>query len=267
MPRKTDRYLPLALLCVSANVRNTSNTEARDTRLGLQAVSTPPAASHRVDHDCRPAEGPRRTRATVHDEPDRLCRCPTIPSKSQSSSARWSWHPNRSTTTPSANRSDSTTSTPASVPAAEYAPSGFARGVRRQLVARTRRSGKTDSGAAQSPRVRITDIQTVSGLRRTAQPPGGCHTAWCEACNVGGNRDHVARVNLARRGLAGRRRAVGIRGGRTEIRTSRTPPVRKCRCGTRWNPQHRVVVWVAVRDVDLHRLPRRWQEVPDLRRR
>ncbi|MCK8672032.1 transposase, partial [Rhodococcus sp. HM1] len=44
--------------------------------------------------------------------------------------------------------------------AAEYVPSGFARGVRRQLLARTRRSSETDSGAVQSPRVRITDLQT-----------------------------------------------------------------------------------------------------------
>ncbi|MGW0024157.1 transposase, partial [Rhodococcus sp. NPDC003383] len=44
--------------------------------------------------------------------------------------------------------------------AAEYVPAGFARGVRRQLLARTRRSGETDSGAVQSPRVRITDLQT-----------------------------------------------------------------------------------------------------------
>ncbi|MFD7039006.1 transposase, partial [Rhodococcus jostii] len=43
--------------------------------------------------------------------------------------------------------------------AAEYVPSGFARGVRLQLIARTRRIGDAHSGAAQSTRVRITDVQ------------------------------------------------------------------------------------------------------------
>ncbi|GAF48535.1 zinc ribbon domain-containing protein [Rhodococcus wratislaviensis] len=53
--------------------------------------------------------------------------------------------------------------------AAEYVPSGFARGVRRQLIARTRRIGDAHSGAAQSARVRITDVQTPPRTSATAR--------------------------------------------------------------------------------------------------
>ena len=42
--------------------------------------------------------------------------------------------------------------------------------------------------------------------------PGGYHTAWCPRCRVGGNRDHVAGVNLAKRALLGRNKATRRRG-------------------------------------------------------
>ncbi|MEU2003286.1 zinc ribbon domain-containing protein, partial [Rhodococcus sp. NPDC019627] len=48
--------------------------------------------------------------------------------------------------------------------------------------------------------------------------PGGYHRAWCARCKVGGNRDHVAGVNLAKRALLGRRAAVHRRGRNPEIR-------------------------------------------------
>lgn len=173
MPRKTDRYLLLPF-CVSAKVRNTSNHRStRHTRLGLHAVSTPPAASHRVDHGCWPAhdQGDRSRRTgsivSVPDDTVEVAveQCEMVPAHEPID--------------------DDTIGEPIGLDDIDTRVRWLlrsmrrrvSRGVRCQLVARTRRSGKTDSGAAQAPRVRITDIQTVSGLRRTAQPPGGYHTA------------------------------------------------------------------------------------------
>ncbi|MDI9915693.1 hypothetical protein QM600_10685 [Rhodococcus sp. IEGM 1379] len=57
--------------------------------------------------------------------------------------------------------------------------------------------------------------------------PGGYHNAWCTHCKVGGNRDHVAGVNLAKRALLGRGKAVHKRGQNPEIRTVEHAPVRR----------------------------------------
>jgi hypothetical protein len=59
--------------------------------------------------------------------------------------------------------------------------------------------------------------------------PGGYHHAWCEPCRLGGNRDHVAGVNLAKRALLGRGSAVRTRSGSLEIRATEHAAVRKCR--------------------------------------
>ncbi|MDC3725427.1 MULTISPECIES: zinc ribbon domain-containing protein [unclassified Rhodococcus (in: high G+C Gram-positive bacteria)] len=74
--------------------------------------------------------------------------------------------------------------------------------------------------------------------------PGGYHNAWCAHCEVGGNRDHVAGVNLAKRVLLGRGAAVRTRAGNLEIRTIEHAPVRKCRDKTGptpGRPRHRRV--------------------------
>ncbi|MFD6399639.1 zinc ribbon domain-containing protein [Nocardia sp. NPDC060249] len=59
--------------------------------------------------------------------------------------------------------------------------------------------------------------------------PGGYHQAWCVRCEVGGNRDHVAGVNLAKRGLLGRGNAVRQRGRNPQVRVIEHVPVRRCR--------------------------------------
>ncbi|MCK8674398.1 zinc ribbon domain-containing protein, partial [Rhodococcus sp. HM1] len=75
------------------------------------------------------------------------------------------------------------------------------------------------------------------GCNEPLTRPGGYHTAWCEVCKVGGNRDHVAAVNLAARPLVGRSRAVRTRSGSVEIRTAVHAPVRKCRDKTGPTPR------------------------------
>jgi hypothetical protein len=74
--------------------------------------------------------------------------------------------------------------------------------------------------------------------------PGGYHHAWCARCEVGGNRDHVAGVNLAKRALLGRGAAVRTRSGSLEIRSTEHAPVRQCRDKTGptpGRPRHRRV--------------------------
>ncbi|MFF2115232.1 zinc ribbon domain-containing protein [Rhodococcus koreensis] len=74
--------------------------------------------------------------------------------------------------------------------------------------------------------------------------PGGYHSAWCGQCKVGGNRDHVAGVNLAKRALLGRGQVVRKRGGNPQIRVVEHAPVRRCRdkmCPTPSRPRHRRV--------------------------
>ncbi|PQP25864.1 zinc ribbon domain-containing protein [Rhodococcus opacus] len=74
--------------------------------------------------------------------------------------------------------------------------------------------------------------------------PGGYHRAWCARCNVGGNRDHVAGVNLAKRALLGRRKAIRQRGQNPQIRIAEHAPVRQCRAKTSptpSRPRHRRV--------------------------
>ncbi|TQC39152.1 transposase [Rhodococcus sp. WS4] len=74
--------------------------------------------------------------------------------------------------------------------------------------------------------------------------PGGYHTAWCSYCRMGGNRDHVAGVNLAKRALLGRNKATRRRGQMPAVRVAEHAPVRKCRDKngpTPSRPRHRRV--------------------------
>ncbi|QSE82340.1 zinc ribbon domain-containing protein [Rhodococcus koreensis] len=74
--------------------------------------------------------------------------------------------------------------------------------------------------------------------------PGGYHTAWCPRCRVGGNRDHVAGVNLAKRALLGRSKVAHRRGQLPAIRVAEHAPVRKSRdktSPTPSRPRHRRV--------------------------
>ncbi|MHA4848909.1 zinc ribbon domain-containing protein [Rhodococcus sp. MSC1_016] len=82
------------------------------------------------------------------------------------------------------------------------------------------------------------------GCNDTLSRPGGYHRAWCARCKVGGNRDHVAAVNLAKRALLGRSRVVRKRGKNPEIRNTEHAPVRQCRdktSPTPSRPRHRRV--------------------------
>ncbi|TQC45380.1 transposase [Rhodococcus sp. WS4] len=82
------------------------------------------------------------------------------------------------------------------------------------------------------------------GCNEPLSRPGGYHRAWCEQCKIGGNRDHVAAVNLAKRALLGRGKAVRKRGENPQIRVIEHAPVRRCRdkmCPTPSRPRHRRV--------------------------
>ncbi|WP_009480488.1 zinc ribbon domain-containing protein [Rhodococcus sp. JVH1] len=74
--------------------------------------------------------------------------------------------------------------------------------------------------------------------------PGGYHTAWCPRCRVGGNRDHVAGVNLAKRALLGKGKATRRRGQLPAVRVAKHAPVRPSRDKhgpTPSRPRHRRV--------------------------
>ncbi|MBV6756297.1 zinc ribbon domain-containing protein [Rhodococcus opacus] len=74
--------------------------------------------------------------------------------------------------------------------------------------------------------------------------PGGYHTAWCSSCRVGGNRDHVAGVNLAKRALLGKGKVTRRRGQLPAVRVDERAPVRKSRdktSPTPPRPRHRRV--------------------------
>jgi hypothetical protein len=74
--------------------------------------------------------------------------------------------------------------------------------------------------------------------------PGGYHTAWCPGCRVGGNRDHIAGVNLAKRALLGRNKAAQRRGQMPAVRVAEHAPVRPSRDKkgpTPSRPRHRRV--------------------------
>jgi hypothetical protein len=82
------------------------------------------------------------------------------------------------------------------------------------------------------------------GCNDTLSRPGGYHRAWCAKCKVGGNRDHIAGVNLAKRALLGRSRVVHKRGQNPQIRITEHAPVRQCRdktSPTPSRPRHRRV--------------------------
>ncbi|MFD9667057.1 zinc ribbon domain-containing protein [Rhodococcus sp. NPDC059968] len=74
--------------------------------------------------------------------------------------------------------------------------------------------------------------------------PGGYHTAWCPGCRLGGNRDHIAGVNLAKRALLGKGKVTRRRGQLPAIRVAEHAPVRKSRdktSPTPSRPRHRRV--------------------------
>ncbi|MDV7090724.1 zinc ribbon domain-containing protein [Rhodococcus opacus] len=74
--------------------------------------------------------------------------------------------------------------------------------------------------------------------------PGGYHDAWCPRCLVGGNRDHIAGVNLAKRALLGKGKVTRRRGQSPAVRVAEHAPVRRCRDKngpTRRRPRHRRV--------------------------
>lgn len=82
------------------------------------------------------------------------------------------------------------------------------------------------------------------GCDQPLSRPGGYHRAWCASCEVGGNRDHVAGVNLAKRGLLGRGKALRKRGRGPQVRIIEHVPVRRCRdktSPTPHRPRHRRV--------------------------
>ena len=64
------------------------------------------------------------------------------------------------------------------------------------------------------------------GCDQPLSRPGGYHQAWCRRCGIGGNRDHVAAVNLAKRALLGRSKTVRRRGHLPTIGTAEHAPVR-----------------------------------------
>ncbi|RZL76773.1 MAG: transposase, partial [Rhodococcus sp. (in: high G+C Gram-positive bacteria)] len=82
------------------------------------------------------------------------------------------------------------------------------------------------------------------GCNEPLSRPGGYHRAWCARCRVGGNRDHIAGVNLAKRALLGRNKATRRRGQMPAIRVAEHAPVRPSRdkkSPTPSRPRHRRV--------------------------
>ncbi|QZS55874.1 zinc ribbon domain-containing protein [Rhodococcus opacus] len=82
------------------------------------------------------------------------------------------------------------------------------------------------------------------GCDKPLARPGGYHTAWCPRCQVGGNRDHLAGVNLAKRALLGRNKVTRRRGRLPAIRVAEHAPVRPSRDKngpTPSRPRHRRV--------------------------
>ncbi|TQC42882.1 transposase [Rhodococcus sp. WS4] len=82
------------------------------------------------------------------------------------------------------------------------------------------------------------------GCNEPLTRPGGYHTAWCPDCRVGGNRDHLAGVNLAKRALLGRCKVTRRRGKLPTVREAEHAPVRKSRDKTgptAPRPRHRRV--------------------------
>lgn len=74
--------------------------------------------------------------------------------------------------------------------------------------------------------------------------PGGYHSAWCVRCEVGGNRDHMAGINLAKRVLLGKTNVTRRRGQMPTVRVTEHAPVRRCRdktSPTPRQPRHRRV--------------------------
>ncbi|BAH48779.1 hypothetical protein ROP_05320 [Rhodococcus opacus B4] len=67
--------------------------------------------------------------------------------------------------------------------------------------------------------------------------PDGYHTAWCSGCRVGGNRDHIAGVNLAKRALLGKGKVTRRRGQMPAVRVAEHAPVRRSRDKTGPTPR------------------------------
>jgi Putative transposase DNA-binding domain len=64
------------------------------------------------------------------------------------------------------------------------------------------------------------------GCDQPLSRPGGYHRAWCPRCRIGGNLDHVAGVNLAKRALLGRSKTVRRRRQLPTIGNAEHAPVR-----------------------------------------
>ncbi|WP_159922956.1 zinc ribbon domain-containing protein [Rhodococcus sp. WAY2] len=82
------------------------------------------------------------------------------------------------------------------------------------------------------------------GCNEPLARPAGYHDAWCARCQVGGNRDHIAGVNLAKRALLGKNNVTRRRGQMPAILVAEHTPVRKCRDKngpTPRRPRHRRV--------------------------
>lgn len=67
------------------------------------------------------------------------------------------------------------------------------------------------------------------GCNAPVTRPGGYHSAWCGHCSLGGNRDHVAGVNLAKRVLVAKTTVVRRRGHTPRVNDTAHAPVRRCR--------------------------------------
>ncbi|UOT05802.1 zinc ribbon domain-containing protein [Rhodococcus opacus] len=118
-----------------------------------------------------------------------------------------------------------------------------AQSARRQAVAALAHTAAEVGIAVVSVPARGSSAQCPSCDEPLARP-GGYHTAWCACCRVGGNRDHIAGVNLAKRALLGRNKATRRRGQMPAIRVAEHAPVRRCRDKngpTPRRPRHRRV--------------------------
>ncbi|TQC45444.1 transposase [Rhodococcus sp. WS4] len=114
-----------------------------------------------------------------------------------------------------------------------------AQSARRQAVAALAHT----AAAAGSVPARGSSAQ-CPGCDEPLSRPGGYHDAWCPGCRVGGNRDHIAGVNLAKRALLGRNKATRRRGQMPAVRVAEHAPVRRCRDKhgpTPRRPRHRRV--------------------------
>lgn len=75
------------------------------------------------------------------------------------------------------------------------------------------------------------------GCDESLSRPDGYHSAWCSHCKLGGNRDQVAAVNLAKRALLGKAKTTRRHGRSPAVRVAEHAPVRLCRDKTGPTPR------------------------------